>query len=119
MSNPNIVNTTSVKGDTVLANSISTTGVVLVDNTISNSTYKIGTLIVSNIDTNTPYDCSIKLERSSIQYSIVNTVAIPPDTSIVIISRDTSIYLRENDKILLYPSSSNKLEALCAYEEIQ
>jgi hypothetical protein len=119
MSNPNIVNTTSVKGDTVLANTISTTGVVLIDNTVSNSTYKIGTLIVSNIDTATPYDCSIKLERSSTQYSIINTVAIPPDTSIVVISRDTSIYLRENDKILLFPSSSNKLEALCSYEEIQ
>lgn len=118
MANPNIVETTSVKGETVVLGNIPTSATTLVENTTSNSIYKISTIIISNIDSENPYDVSVRFVRSNISYSIINTVAIPQDTSLVVLSRDISIYLKENDKIQVLASSSNKLQAICSYEEI-
>jgi hypothetical protein len=37
---------------------------------------------------------------------------------LVLISKDTSIYLEENDSIRLTASTNSALEAVCSYEEI-
>lgn len=118
MANPNIVETTSVKGETLVMGSIPTSATTIVENTTANSIYKISTLIISNIDSSYPYDVSVKFVRGGNSYSIANTVAIPQDTSLVIISRDISIYLKENDKIQILASSAGVLQAICSYEEI-
>ena len=118
MANPNIVETTSVKGETVVLNSIPATATTLVENTTSNSIYKISTLIISNIDSSYPYDVSVLFVRNNVSYAIVNTVAIPQDTSLVVLSKDISIYLKENDKIQVLASSADVLQAICSYEEI-
>ena len=118
MANPNIVDTTSVKGETVVLGSIPTSATTLVENTTSNSIYKISTLIISNIDSTYPYDVSILFVRGGNSYAIANTVAIPQDTSLVVLSKDISIYLKENDKIQVLASSADVLQAVCSYEEI-
>ena len=119
MANPNIVSTTSVKGNTVvLANITAASPVTLITNTVSNSIYKIGTLIISNTNTTTPYDVTAQFVRSSTTYALANTVSIPPDTSLVLLSRDTSIYLNENDSIQIQASTTGQLQAICSYEEI-
>ena len=113
MADPNIVDTTIVKGKTAVTDNIT-----LLTNSTSNSVYKIGTLVVSNIDGSSPYDLSVNFVRNSTSYKLVSTVAIPQDSSLVVISRDTSIYLQENDSLNLVASTSNKLQAVCSYEEI-
>lgn len=118
MADPNIVLTTIVKGKTAVLSQILDSDTTLLTNSISNGVLKIGTLIISNIDGSNPYDISVSLARSSTQYKLVSTVSVPPDTSIVVLSRDTSIYLQENDSIVVVASTSNKLHAVCSYEEI-
>lgn len=118
MADPNIVDTTIVKGKTVVTDNIPSTGITLLTNSTSNSVYKIGTLVVSNIDGSAPYDLSVNFVRNSTSYKFVSTVAIPQDSSLVVISRDTSIYLQENDSLNLVASTGNKLQAICSYEEI-
>jgi hypothetical protein len=118
MADPNIVDTTIVKGKTAVISNIATTGTTLLTNTTSNSVYKIGTLIISNIDGVAPYDVSVSFVRSTTPYKIISTVSIPQDSSLVVISRDTSIYLQENDTLQATASSGNVLQAICSYEEI-
>jgi len=118
MANPNIVETTSVKGETIVLGSIPTSATTLVENTTSNSIYKISTLIISNIDSTYPYDVSVRFVRGGNSYAIANTVAIPQDTSLIVLSKDISIYLKENDKIQVLASSAGVLQAICSYEEI-
>ena len=118
MADPNIVDTTIVKGKTVVTDNIPSTGITLLTNSTSNSVYKIGALVISNIDGSSPYDLSVNFVRNSTSYKLVSTVAIPQDSSLVVISRDTSIYLQENDSLNLVASTCNKLQAICSYEEI-
>lgn len=118
MADPNIVDTTIVKGKTVVTENIPATGITILTNNTNNSVYKIGTLIVSNTDGVSPYDLSVNFVRNSVSYKLISTVAVPQDSSLVVISRDTSIYLQENDSLNLVASSSNKLQSICSYEEI-
>ena len=112
MANPNIVSTTSVKGNTVvLANITADSPVTLIINTVSNSIYKIGTLIISNTNTTTPYDVTAQFVRSSTTYALANTVSIPPDTSLVLLSR---VY---NSKLAL-PVNFKQFVAMRKFYEI-
>jgi hypothetical protein len=38
--------------------------------------------------------------------------------TLVVISKDTSIYLEENDSLRVTASGTSSLEAVCSYEEI-
>lgn len=118
MADPNIAETTVVKGKTAVLASIPTSNTTIVENLTSNSVFKINTLIVSNIDGSAPYDVSVSLVRNSIAYKLVHTMSVPPDTSVLVLSKNTSIYLQENDAIKLVASSADKLQAICSYEEL-
>lgn len=118
MANPNMATITSVKGETAVLGNVLDSATTIVENVIPNSIYKISSLIISNIDSEYPYDVSVKFVRQNISYSLINTVAIPQDTSIVVLSKDVGIYLKEGDKIQLIASSSGKLQAICSYEEL-
>jgi hypothetical protein len=118
MADPNIAETTIVKGKTAVLASVPTSDTTIVENLTSNSVFKINTMIISNIDGSAPYDISVSLVRNSITYKIVHTMSVPPDTSILVLSKDTSIYLQENDAIKLTASTADKLQAICSYEEL-
>lgn len=118
MADPNIVLTSTVKGKTALVDNILETDTTIVSNSQSDTVLKIGTLIISNIDGTTPYDVSVMLVRSGTSYKLVSTVSVPPDTSLAVLSRDTSVYLQENDTLKAVASTANKLHAVCSYEEI-
>jgi hypothetical protein len=49
---------------------------------------------------------------------IVSTVSVPADSSLVVISKDTSIYLEEDKSIGATASAASDLKVVCSYEEI-
>jgi len=118
MAAPNIVGVTTITGKTAVAN-VSTVAADLVTNSAaSNKVFKINSLVISNIDGSTSADISASVLRSSIEYKIAHTIAVPADASLVVISKDTSIYLEEGDAIRLTASANGDLQAVCSYEEI-
>ena len=119
MAAPNIVGVTSIYGRVAgQAVGITTTAIVTNSNA-SDKVLKINSLIASNIDgINTP-DITVTLNKNqTTEYHIAKTMAIPPDSTVIIISKDSSIYLEENDSIDLFASGNNDIEAICSYEEI-
>jgi hypothetical protein len=118
MANPNIVNVATITGKTAVQ-SITTTEGAIVENTAdSGKILKINTLIVSNIDGAAPAEVTVDLFRSSTSYKLANTVSVPADSSIVILSKDTAIYLEEGDSLRLLASADGDLQAVVSYEEI-
>ena len=116
MSNPNIVNVTSITGKTaVLAVTTSATSIVT-NSAASNKVFKINSLYVSNIDGTNAADISVDIFRSSVAYRIASTVSVPADATLDIISKP--IYLEEGDQLRLTASANGDLEAVCSYEEI-
>ena len=116
MAAPNIVNVTTITGKTaVLAVTTSATAIVT-NSAASGKVFKVNALYVSNVDGATNADITVDLFRSSTAYRIVNTVVVPADAVLDVISK--SIYLEEGDTLRLTASANSDLEAVCSYEEI-
>lgn len=118
MANPNIVDVTSIYGKTAVQAVGTSASAIVVNSSSSGKIFKINSLIISNVDGTNSADVTVDLFRSSTSYKIANTIAVPADSTLVLISKDTSIYLEEGDSLRLLASASGDLEAVCSYEEI-
>ena len=118
MSNPNIINVTSIFGRTnVLA--VTTTPTDIVVNAAGSGTVvKINNLVIANINGTTAADINASLFRSSTEWRIAHTISVPADSSLVVIDKTTSIYLEPGDSLRLTASSNSFLQATCSYEII-
>lgn len=116
MAAPNIVNVTTITGKTaVMAVTTSATAIVT-NSAASGKVFKINALYISNVDGTNAADITVDIFRSSTAYKIVNTVSVPADSTLDVVSK--SIYLEEGDAIRLTASANSDLEAVCSYEEI-
>lgn len=118
MAAPNIVNVTSIAGKTAVL-AVTTTATTLVANPAeSGKVFKINMLLVSNVDGTNPCDVTAQVTREGVSYALASTITVPADASLVVISKDTCIYLEEGDLIQLQASANSDLQAVCSYEEI-
>jgi hypothetical protein len=118
MANPNIVNVTDIKGKTAVQ-AVTTSATAIVENTAaSNKIFKINSLTIANIDGVNAADVTVDHFRGGTARRIAFTIAVPADSTLVVISKDTSIYLEEGDSLRCTASANSDLEAVCSYEEI-
>ena len=119
MANPNIVAVTSIYGK-IAGQAVGTSAAAIVTNSSSSGKIlKINSLIISNVDGTSSADITATVYKNqSTEYHLAKTVTVPADATLVVISKDTSIYLEENDSIRLLASAASDLEAVCSYEEI-
>ena len=124
--NPNIVNVTSILGNTS-TNLISSTAnpfaTALVNNASgSNKVYKINSIIAANVDGANNYEITIKIfsqdDLGGTGTEIASTVTVPADASVVIIDKNTSFYLLEDKSIGAVVGTANKIVVTCSWEEI-
>ena len=118
MAAPNIVNVTSITGNTATLNVTTVASNVIANPVASNSVYKINSLVIANYDTANNATVTASLLRGGIVNFITGSTTVPYTASLVIIAKDTSIYLAEGDAIRLTGSANNRLWATCAHEII-
>lgn len=118
MAAPNIVNVANIVGKTAVANVSTTAANVVVNEVNSNTVLKINTLIISNIDGLNAAEITASVFRSSVAYPLASTISVPADATLVIISKDTQLYLEEGDAIRCSASTNSDLVAVCSYEII-
>jgi hypothetical protein len=119
MAAPNIVNVTSIYGKTMGA----ALGVTLTTNILTcpaNKVLKINSIIVANIDGTNNADASVTFYDSSaaVGYRLASTVTVPADSTLVVLGKDSPIYLEESDEIRAGASASGDLEIIISYEEL-
>lgn len=118
MAAPNIVGVATITGKTAIQ-SITTSATAIVTNSAaSGKVFKINSLVVANIDGTNSANVTADFYRSSTAYAIASVITVPAGSTLVIISKDTSIYLEENDALRLTASANGDLQAVCSYEEI-
>lgn len=116
MAAPNIVNVSTIIGKTAVQ-TVGTSATAIVTNSgSSNKVFKINALYVSNVDGTNNAEITVDLFRSSTAYKIANTVVVPADATLDVISK--SFYLEEGDSLRLTANAAGDLEAVCSYEEI-
>lgn len=123
MAAPNIVNVSTITGKTAVVNLTSTSATAVVSNAASSGkVFKINSLYVSNVDGVNPANITISVysqdDIGGTATEIVKTVAIPADATVVVIDKNSSIYLEEDKSIGATASAANDLKVVCSYEEI-
>ena len=119
MTAPNIVDVADIKGKSTPLTPLTTTSTNIVANQASsNSVYKINSIVVTNIDGTNAADVTVDFDRSGTPYAIVKTVSVPADASLVVMSKETSVYLEEGDTIKAYASANDDLCIAVSYEII-
>jgi len=118
MANPNIVGVTAIYGKTAVQSVGTSASAIVTNATSSGKVYKINSLIISNVDGTNSADITIDVYRSSTSYYIAKTVTVPANASLVVITKDNTIYLEEGDSIRCLASAASDLQAVCSYEEI-
>lgn len=118
MAAPNIVNVTTITGNTATLNVSTQATNVIVNLAASGSVYKINSLVVANYDTSNNATITATLYRGTTNNFIIGSATVPYTASLVIIAKDTSLYLAEGDAIRLTASANNRLWATCAHEII-
>jgi hypothetical protein len=118
MAAPNIVGVTTIRGNTEVQAVTTSATAIVTNNASSGKVYKINSLVVSNVDGTNAADITVDLFRGGSAYKIASTITVPADASLVVISKETAIYLEENDALRCTASASGDLVAVCSYEEI-
>ena len=119
MANPNIVEVVNINGKTDLISLTSTGQTTLLSNAAaSGKVLKINMIQVANIDGSNAADITVDLFRGATPYRLASTISVPADSTVVVLSKDTAIYLEEGDSIRCTASATGDLEAVCSYEII-
>ena len=122
MANPNIVGVTDIKGVSVGAIINSTFVFTVVTNSAgSGKVYKINTILAANVDGTNAADITVSwvdASNSNSEYYLAKTVGVPADSTLVVLSKDSSIYLNEGDTLRFQASAGNAIHITVSYEEI-
>jgi hypothetical protein len=119
MAAPNVVNVSSIYGKT--------TGLALTSSSqdiltcATDKLLKINSIIVANVDGTHADIVTVKWYNSdnTTAFSIASTVAVPADSTLIVLGKDSPIYLEEGDKIqALGVAASGDLEIIVSYEEL-
>ncbi len=118
MAAPNIVNVTSIIGKTSLLAVTTTESALVTNSAASNKVLKINSIIISNIDGTNAADITVVIKRATINYPLASTITVAPDSSLVVVSKENTVYLEEGDGIHCTGSANGDLVAICSYEDI-
>ena len=120
MAAPNLVNVTSITGKI--------DGHALTTDTIDNANssvitaaadqlIKINSIIVANIDGINSVDIDVAVNLSGdARFYLAKTVAVPADSTLVVIGKDSPIYLEEGDELEARASAASDAELVVSYE---
>lgn len=123
MAAPNLVNVSSIVGKSTVTNLTTTAATLILSNAAaSNMVMKVNTLIVSNVDPTATVDVTVSYYSAAAlggtATQIVDTIAIPADTSLIVIDKNTALYLEEDRSIGATAAVANDVKIICSYEEI-
>jgi len=126
MANPNIVNVTTILGNTssnLISSNASPFATALINNPASSGkVFKINTIILTNRHGTDAQNASIRLytqdDLGGSNTDIISTVSFPPDAAIVVIDKNSSIYLLEDKSIGAAVDTANTVVVTCSWEEI-
>ena len=117
MAAPNLLASLSVTGKTAYAALTTVMSNVIVNSTSSNTAAKIENVILANYS-GSSVSANVVVNRSSVIYYLGGTVTVPANSTLVLLGKDTSIYLEEGDYLLANTSANTSITISAGYELI-
>ena len=83
---------------------------------------KVNSVYVANIDGTNACDVTVSYytqdDIGGTAFRIASTVSVPSDATVVIVSKDAPLYLREDSSLGATAGTASDLEVVVSYEEI-
>lgn len=126
MANPNIVNVTTILGNTsstLISSTADPFATALVSNAASSGkVFKINSIVAANVDGSSACDITIKIFSAAALggtgTAIASTISVPADATLIITDKTTSFYLLEDKSIGATASAANDVVVTVSWEEI-
>ena len=123
MTAPNIVNVTAIYGNTYGA-ALTTADNFFVNNIQSSGkVYKLNALYISNIHGTAAADVNVTLNSTyvtnTLNTKIASTISVSADSTLVLVTKDSSIYLLEEGRLNITANLNSYLEAVISWDEIK
>ena len=124
MANPNIVNVATINGNmlTAAVGTGSPDTSIVSNATSSGKIFKINSLYVANIDGTASVDVSVRMYSQAAlggtATAIASTIAVAADSTLVVITKDSAIYVLENQSMGIFASASGDAVFTCSWDEI-
>ena len=122
MAEPNLVNVTSIVGRTKVE--------LLKDDAISDSNasiltaaadklIKINSVIIASIDSSNACTIDVAINHHDHgRHYLANTVDLPAKSTLIVIGKDSPIYLEEGDELEARASADNDADICVSYEQL-
>lgn len=123
MSNPNIINVTSIYGNSASVSLSTTSATQLASNAASSGTVlKVNSIVVANTNGTSAANITINLYSAAAlggtAFPIASTISVPANASLIITDKTTSFYLLENQSIGATAGTANYLTVTASWETI-
>jgi hypothetical protein len=123
MAAPNIVNVSTITGKTDQYALTTTSQTTILNNAASSGkVFKVNMIQIANVDGANACDVTVDVHSAAsgggTAYSLVSTVSVPADASLVALDKNTAIYLEEDMSITATAGTASDLEVIVSYEEI-
>ena len=116
MANPNLVNVTSITGESVQA-ALTTTLTTEILAAASDTLVKVNSIIIANIDGSSAVDVSVIITKSGgSPIAIASTISVPADSTLVVVDKNIGLYLEEGDNLEAGASANSDATITVNYE---
>ncbi len=118
MANPNLVNVTSIYANSVNG-ALTTTLTTDLLTCATNKVIKINSIVIANIDGTNAANVTMEIIKSGGSVVLfASTISVPADATLVLIDKNSSIYLEEGDVLEGGASATGDLTYTISYEEL-
>ena len=122
MANPNIVAVATINGNVKAAAVLTTIGEIVSNAASSGKIFKINSLYVANIDGTASVDITVnhysQAALGGTAIAVASTVAVAADSTLVVVTKDSAIYLLENQSMGILASAAGDAVFTCSWDEI-
>jgi hypothetical protein len=130
MANPNIVNVSSIYGNTTYLTPSGTSAVVLLPNAASSGkVFRIDQIVAANVNGSSAVNATVSIYSNGAvaqgsapsggtAYPVVSTVSVPANASLIVTDKTTAIYLMENQSIAVTSGTASGITYSISYEDI-
>jgi hypothetical protein len=123
MANPNIVNVTTLTGNTFYLTPANTTANTLLSNAASSGlVFKINQIVCANVNGSSAVNATVAINSAAAgagtNYPIISTISVPASASVIAVDKTTAVYLMENSSIVVTSGTSSGITYTISYESI-
>ena len=123
MANPNIINVTTLTGNTTYLTPSNTTANTLLSNAASSGlVYKINQIVCANVNGSSAVNATVAINNAAAgagtNYPIISTISVPASASLIAVDKTTAVYLTENSSIVVTSGTASGITYTISYESI-